>query len=156
MKFLIVYDSAYGNTEQIARAIASAFAPQDSGEIVRASEVQPGRMQNADLVIIGCPTYGGKPTPPMLDLLGRMPDTEIKGLKVAAFDTRLTSKLVGLFGFAAGKIADNLKKRGANLILPPEGFFVKGSKGPLKEGETERAARWGKALIEAQKMPRPG
>ena len=156
MKYLIVYDSAYGNTEQIARAIASAFAPQDSGEIVRASEVQPGRMQNADLVIIGCPTYGGKPTPPMLDLLGRMPDTEVKGLKVAAFDTRLTSKLVGIFGFAAGKIADNLKKKGANLILPPAGFFVKGSKGPLKEGETERAARWGKALIEAQKMPRPG
>jgi DNA-binding CsgD family transcriptional regulator len=49
-------------------------------------------------------------------------------------------KLVGIFGYAAGKIAGSLKTKGGTLILSPEAFFVKGKEGPLKEGELERAA----------------
>jgi hypothetical protein len=30
------------------------------------------------------------------------------------------------------------------LIAEPEGFFVKASKGPLLEGELERASAWAK------------
>jgi len=31
--------------------------------------------------------------------------------------------------------------------MPPEGFLVTGEKGPLKEGELERAADWAKLVI---------
>jgi len=65
---------------------------------------------------------------------------------VAAFDTRLTTRLVGIFGYAAARIANSLKRNGGTLIASPEGFFVKGKEGPLKEGELERAARWAKEI----------
>jgi flavodoxin I len=53
--------------------------------------------------------------------------------------------------YAAGKIADSLKKKGATLMASPEGFFVKGKEGPLKEGELERAAGWAKGILETRK-----
>ncbi|MFH1087638.1 MAG: hypothetical protein V1737_03530 [Chloroflexota bacterium] len=36
---------------------------------------------------------------------------------------------------------------GGALIAPPQGFFVKGTRGLLKEGELERAAGWVKGII---------
>jgi hypothetical protein len=56
--------------------------------------------------------------------------------------------VVKLFGYAAKPIADRLKKKGGELTIPPEGFLVKGTEGPLKEGELERAADWAKSLSE--------
>jgi len=56
-----------------------------------------------------------------------------------------------VFGYAAGRIANNLKKKGGILIASPEGFFVTGGQGPLKEGELERAAAWAKGILESKK-----
>ena len=64
-------------------------------------------------------------------------------MNVATFDTRISAKWVGIFGYAAAKIARNLKKKGGNLILNPEPFYVNGTEGPLKDGELERAAGLG-------------
>jgi hypothetical protein len=50
-------------------------------------------------------------------------------------------------GYAAGRMAESLKKKGVSLVVPPEGFFVKDREGPLKEGELERAADWAKTII---------
>jgi hypothetical protein len=44
----------------------------------------------------------------------------------------------------ARPIADKLVEKGGRLIFPPEGFYVSGTEGPLKDGELERAAEWGK------------
>jgi hypothetical protein len=61
-------------------------------------------------------------------LLKQIPAAGLKGVKVAAFDTRIpmTDKvppilrfLVKFFGYAARPIADRLKKSGGNLALPP-------------------------------------
>lgn len=151
MKALIVYDSVYGNTEKIARAIAEAIAPSGEVKVLRASEANPSELASIDLLIVGSPTHGGRPTPPIQDLLNKVPELSLKDVNVAAFDTRLTKKLVGVFGYAAGRIASNLKKKGGTLIAPPEGFFATGSKGPLKEGELERAAGWAKGILQSKK-----
>ncbi|MDD5289217.1 MAG: flavodoxin family protein [Dehalococcoidales bacterium] len=149
MKALVVYDSAYGNTEKIARAIGSAI----TGDVktLRAGEVNPSDWALLDLLVVGSPTQGGKATQPVHDFLNKLPESAVKGKNVAVFDTRMTAKWVSIFGYAAGKIADSLKKKGGNLILPPEGFYVTGGKGPLKEGEPERAASWAKKLAEGKK-----
>jgi hypothetical protein len=55
---------------------------------------------------------------------------------------------VKLFGYAAKPIAYKLEKKGGSLVIPPEGFLVKASEGPLKDGELERAADWAKLIIE--------
>jgi flavodoxin len=144
MKALIVYDSVYGNTEKIARAVGGAIA----GDVAvrRASEVDPAGLAGLDLLVVGSPTYGGRPTPPMRDFLDRIRSSALAGTRVAAFDTRVPARWVAIFGYAAGGIARELKRRGATLAGSPEGFFVEGREGPLRAGETERAATWAQAI----------
>jgi len=151
MKVLIVYDSVFGNTEQVAQAIGNALGSQEDVEILRASNVKPEQLTGLKLLIVGSPTHGGRPTPVIQDFLNRVSEPAIRGISVAAFDTRLSTRLVGIFGYAAGRIADSLKRKGGTLIAPPEGFFVKGREGPLKEGELERAASWAKVIVEGKK-----
>jgi flavodoxin len=145
MRALVVYDSVYGNTEEIAKAIGGAIS---GGEVsvLRAGEVGPPEMENISLLVVGAPTQGGRAMPAIRDFLDRVSKSEINGVDAAAFDTRLVTKMVKIFGYAAGKIASSLKKKGAKLVAEPEGFFVDGTKGPLAEGELERAAAWGKGL----------
>ena len=149
MKALIVYDSVYGNTEKIARAIAEAITPSGEVKVLGVGEANPSELASTDLLIVGSPTHAGRPTPAVQALLNKVP--KLQGINVAAFDTRITTKLVGVFGYAAGRIAGNLKKKGGTLIASPVGFFVTGGKGPLKEGELERAAGWAKGFLESKK-----
>ncbi len=146
MKALIVYDSVYGNTEQIAKAVAGAITPSDGVKVLRAGEANPSELESIDLLIVGSPTQGGRPTPAIQDFLNKVSEPAIKGINVAAFDTRFSTRWVGIFGYAAGKIADSLKRKGATLVASPEAFFVKGKEGPLKDGELERAASWAKEI----------
>ncbi len=149
MKALIVYDSVYGNTEKIARALGNAVA--GDVKVLHVGEVNPSELKTIDLFIVGSPTQGGRATQAVQNFLNKVPEPSLKGVNVAAFDTRMTTKLVGIFGYAAGKIASSLKGKGGTLVAPPEGFFVKGGKGPLKEGELERAAAWAKGILKSQK-----
>ena len=136
MKILIVYDSTYGNTEEIARAIGEAITGEV--KVLRVGEADPS--ETFDLLIVGSPTHGGRPTQAIQDFTKRVP--ALNGAPVAAFDTRLSTGLVKIFGYAAGRIGKTLEKKGGILVKPPEAFFVKGTKGPLREGELERAASW--------------
>ena len=156
MKVLIIYDSFFGNTEQIAQAIGSALGSQEEVEILRVSHVKPEQLTGLNLIIVGSPTRGFRPTPAINKLLESIPKHGLKGVKVAAFDTRISMDdidsrilppLVRVFGYAAKPIADKLKKKEGELAIPPEGFFVEGTEGPLKVGELERAADWAKQIM---------
>jgi flavodoxin I len=151
MKAVIVYDSVYGNTEKIARAIAEAITPSGEVKILRAGEANPPELASIDLLIVGSPTHGGRPTPAIQDFLNKLIQSSLKGINVATFDTRSQAKLAKVFGNAAGRIAGNLKRKGGTLIASPEGFLVTGTKGPLKEGEPERAAAWAKGILQSKK-----
>jgi flavodoxin len=143
---LVVYDSQYGNTELIAKAIGEAI-----GAVVkkpRFGELSAEELCTYDLIIIGSPTQEGKQLVSIKILLDTVPEEGLKDKKVAAFDTRHKWKVVRIFGYAAYYIADVLKRKGGNLIAPPEGFFVDSTKGPLIDGEIERAAAWSKSLAE--------
>ena len=148
MKALIVYDSTYGNTEEIARAIGGAAG--SDVKVIRAGEAKPADLKTIELLIVGSPTHGGRATPAVQEFLSKIPGSSLKDVKVAAFDTRFSTKFVGIFGYAAGRIATDLKDKGGILAVPPEGFFVKGTKGPVKEGETERAAGWLKEIVKGK------
>jgi flavodoxin len=133
MRVLIVYDSTYGHTERIAQAIGEAI----DGEVRHVSAVSPADLEGFDLLIIGSPTHGGFPTEGIHELVKGAP--AVDGVAVAAFDTR-TKRTI--FGYAAPKIARSMEGSGGILVTPPEGFLVEGKKGPLKDGELERAADW--------------
>jgi len=159
MKAWVVYDSAYGNTGQVAQAIGEALGSPDEVEVARVTEVRPGQLAGAQLVIVGSPTQRFRPTPATTNLLKGIPPDGLKGVKVAAFDTRITEAEIGkvrilaffvnIFGYAAKPIADRLEKKGGELVAPPEGFYVGGTEGPLLEGELERAGDWARQIVAA-------
>jgi len=159
MKILIIYDSFFGNTEKVAQAIGKALASQDDVKVVRVSDVKPEHWTGLDLLIVGSPTRAFRPTPAIKKLVEGLPKHGLKGVKVAAFDTRIAPSdtdsrilphLIKAFGYAAKPIADGLKKKDGELAAPPEGFFVGGTEGPLKEGELEHAADWARQIIASQ------
>ena len=149
MGTLVVYDSVHGNTERIARAIGDAITGEV--KVLRVGEVSSSELETFDLLIVGSPTHGGRPTQAIQDFIKNAPATVFEGTNVASFDTRATSRLVRIFGYAAGRIAGSLKRKGGKLVVPPEGFFVTGTEGPLKEGEVERAAGWAKEIVNSEK-----
>jgi len=148
VKVLVVYDSAYGNTEKIAKAIGNAIT--GDVKVLRVGEVNLPEIKTINLLIIGSPTQGGGPTQAIKDFINKITESSLQDVGIAVFDTRMTMKFVGIFGYAAGRIANSLKGKGGNLIASPEGFFVKGSQGPLKEGELERAAAWAEGIVESK------
>lgn len=137
MKALVVYDSLHGNTKKIANAIGEAI----SAQVLRIGEAQPADLKEFDLVIIGSPTHGGWYTQEIQSFIKTSPALE--GIKWAVFDTR-TKK--SIFGFAGPRIVRSIEKNGGKILAPAEGFIVLGTKGPLMEGEVERAVSWAKGI----------
>lgn len=158
MKAMIIYDSQFGNTAQIARAIAGALAENVEVEALQVGDARPDGLAGLDLLVVGSPTHGFRPTPAIKEFLKAIPKQGLSGVRVAAFDTRFTeaeinshrllSTLVAAFGYAAEPIAMGLTKRGGTLAVPAEGFYVKDTEGPLVEGELERAAEWATMVFE--------
>jgi flavodoxin I len=150
MKTVVVYDSVYGNTEIIARAIGDAIPGEV--QVLRVDQVTASDLETVELLIIGSPTHGAMPTEAAQALVERIGSPARDGAKVATFDTRLTWGFLERWGgFAAPKMADTLQEKGWTLAGEPGGFFVKGlRKGPLKRGEADRAAAWAKGLLGSQ------
>ncbi|NHJ02541.1 MAG: flavodoxin family protein [Candidatus Heimdallarchaeota archaeon] len=153
MKIIIVYDSVYGNTERIAQAIGTALTSEYDVKVARAANITIDQLTAVNILFVGSPTHGGRFTKEIQDFLNdisKLPPTDIK---IATFDTRTSSKGIArriekLFGHAAIRIAKAVKTQGKILIGEPEGFIVKGTKGPLRDGELERAESWGKKIIQ--------
>jgi len=160
MKALVVSDSVFGNTEKVAQAIGQALGSPEDVQVVRVGDVKPEQLLGLTLLIVGSPTRQFSPTGATTGFLKSIPKHGLKGVKVAAFDTRFTESaiekvrilafFVKIFGYAAKPIADRLQKKGGEMVVPPEGFYVGDTEGPLLEGELERAADWAKQIIATQ------
>jgi len=148
MNIIVVYDSVYGNTEAVARAIGQALPGEV--ELRRVGQVNASELEIADLLIIGSPTHGALPTEAVQDLLKQIGSPAREGARAATFDTRLTWKFLERWGgFAAPKMAEVLKEKGWIMAGAPGGFFVRGlKKGPLKKGEAERATTWARGIVQ--------
>jgi arsenate reductase len=136
----------------------------------RSKPVDEFRGREFDLVVTvcddaaeNCPVWLGRGQKVHLGTITRflksIPDNGLKGVQVAAFDTRATESdiekvkilafFVKIFGYAAEPIANRLKKKGGALVVPAKGFYVAGTEGPLLEGELERAADWAREILES-------
>ncbi|MGQ9684586.1 MAG: flavodoxin family protein [Anaerolineae bacterium] len=156
MGVLVVYDSIFGNTEQIARAVGAVLGAEPDVQVVRVSAMTPERLAAADLVVVGSPTRGFRPTPATSKLLKSIPARGLQGVRVAAFDTRVDvakvnsrvlTALAKVFGYAAEPIAKALQAKGGTPAGEPAGFLVLDREGPLAERELERAAAWARGLV---------
>jgi len=149
MKALVVFDSVFGNTAQVARAMAEALGEGATAKAVREATAED--LVGLELLLVGSPTRAFRPTPATVAWLKDLPAGRLHGVQVAAFDTRadlaevksgLLRRMIDLFGYAASPISKRLVQKGGTLAMAPQGFLVKGTEGPLVEGELERAAAW--------------
>jgi flavodoxin len=156
MNAFVVYDSQFGNTARIAQAIGDSLGDDEATEVVHIDEMKPEQLSEAALLVVGSPTQRFNPTQGTAEFLKSIPEKGLHGVKVTAFDTRFTEEkiheirvlafFVNIFGYAASKIADRLEKKGGELVILPEGFYVEDTEGPLLEGELERAREWGRKI----------
>jgi len=165
MDALVVYESIFGNTREVAEAIVDG---------VGATAVLPvheahGRQGTPDLLIIGGPTHlHGLATrrSRLVAAATAQEDgrshleaeaTTDPGLRTwlhdlspraahhaAAFDTRLNQS-PWLSGAAARGITRRLRRLGIDVIAT-ESFLVEDTEGPLQAGELDRARAWGAKL----------
>lgn len=162
MRAVVVYESHWGNTARIARAIAEGIGPD--AKVLTTTEATPETLQGADLVVAGAPVMAfGLPSDTMLrnaanDAKAPAPaDTSHPSLRswldalpkgsgaAAAFDTRLSWSPRG----ATGTIEGKLRKAGYRTVSKGGEFVVTGAYGPLRDGEEDRARAWGSKLATA-------
>jgi hypothetical protein len=166
MKAVVVYESLWGNTATIARAIAEGIGPNAKALTTDAARAEA--IADADLIVAGAPVLGfSLPTDQMRDSVARSeagapspPDLSHPSLRswleslprgrgqAAAFETRIWWSPRG----ATGDIERGLERAGYHRAATAQKFVVKDKYGPLRDGEVERARRWGEALAQAVAM----
>jgi Flavodoxin len=173
MDVAVVYESMFGNTHEIAEAIADgvrAAGPGGRVTALRVTEATPSEISRAGLIIVGGPTHlrgmttertrrKGIAAAPRLVWdwePGRTAEETPKGPGVREWLAGMLPPRPGslgaafdtrdgyqLAGGAAHRIARSLQAQGYELVAKPEGFIVWGTGGPLRLGERARAQKWG-------------
>jgi flavodoxin len=156
LKAVIIYDSIFGNTAAIARAIGAALeADGREIQVLGVTDARPEDVDGAGLLIIGSPTRGFRPTPAIQEFLGGLGRDRCSGLRAAAFDTRLDPEAISpaplrwvieVGGYASSRLQNELLEMGCRSAAQPAGFLVEGTEGPLKDGELARAGDWARTL----------
>lgn len=157
MDALVVVESWFGNTREIAESIAGGIT--ERGGQVRIVSVEDAAVEvpaEVDVLVIGAPTHNrGLSTAETRDKAtegrgGRgvrewIESAELReDLRVAVFDT--TTGRGWLSGSAAKAAAKILSRREPRVPAETQSFTVRGFQGPLKAGETQAAHQWGQRL----------
>ena len=160
MKAIVVYESLWGNTAAVAKAIAEGIGPE--AKALSTADATPAALAGAELVVAGSPLFAFQlPTEAVRETIRKKastfpapPDLShpplrawLEGLsqgrgRSAAFETRMWFSPGG----ATGAILKGLKKAGYEPLARGKRFRVSGMYGPLKAGELERAREWGAQL----------
>jgi len=168
MRALVVYESMFGNTREIAAAIADGLRATIDVDLVEVGSAPAAMPDDVGLLVVGGPTHAHGMTKPesRADSAKRAGDRLVSrgsGIRewlaalpggsprvaAAAFDTRIKGPGL-IWGSAAKGAAKSLRGLHLRVVAEPESFLVDGPTGPvfdrLVEGELERARRWGRQL----------
>jgi menaquinone-dependent protoporphyrinogen IX oxidase len=152
MKGIVVYDTSYGNTKTIAETIAETL--KGSGIEVDLFDVKNVKKLSAKdyiFLVLGSPTRFGTMSFAIRGFLGKVKSEEWVNKPFAAFDTENPenvekSRIENKEWSAAEKIAEKLRDKKMNQLLPVLKALVLGQKGPLVEGEIERTKDYAREL----------
>ncbi|GEP38363.1 flavodoxin [Nocardioides psychrotolerans] len=167
LRALVVYESMFGNTATIARAVTEGL--EEGGFAVTILDVHDVHDVDSldpsgfDLLVVGGPTHAfslSRPATRQDAVRQGAPATaaEGDGLRewiatlppghdhlLATFDTRAT-QVRHLPKAASRSAARLITRRGFILVSRPTGFLVTTLQGGLVDGETQRALAWGRSL----------
>jgi flavodoxin len=163
MKALVVYESMFGNTELIARAIAEGLGGSLDVDVIEVSEAPAQPDAEVALIVAGGPThaFSMSRTNTRADAINRGAqegerDFELRewmaalpsgqhAAKIATFDTKIES-MRHMPGSAAKGAAKAARKLGYEAATTAESFYVRDVDGPLVVGEVDRARAWAQQL----------
>jgi flavorubredoxin len=145
VKALVVYDSMYGNTEKVAKALAAGL--QSGGvdvDAIKVDAVKVDELGKVDLLCVGSPVHAWNASKPVQEFLEHLKSVDgLTGKKAFAFDTKMKSRLAGSAG---GKIERKLKDISFTIAKRSESAIVKGREGPLQERAEETFKQIGAEL----------
>ena len=152
MKGIVVYDTSYGNTKTIAETIAETL--KESGVEVDLFDVKNVKKLTAkdyNFLVLGSPTRFGTTSFAVRGFLGKVKSEEWMNKPFAAFDTENPENIEKARAekkeWSAGeKIAEKLRDKKMNQLLPVLKALVFGQKGPLKEGEIDRTKEYAREI----------
>jgi menaquinone-dependent protoporphyrinogen IX oxidase len=152
MKGIVVYDTSYGNTKKIAETIAETL--KESGmeaDLFSVKKVKKLSAKDYNFLVLGSPTRFGTMSFAVRFFLGKVKSEEWMNKPFAAFDTENPenierARIENKEWSAAEKIAAKLRDKKMNQLLPVLKAVVLGQKGPLKEGEIQRAKDYAREL----------
>ncbi|KAA9108096.1 flavodoxin family protein [Microbacterium rhizomatis] len=163
MEVLVIYETMFGNTAQVARAIADGLSEHAHVIVTDVADAPADIPPQVDAVVVGGPTHAfsmsrassresavqrGAVTADLRrgirDWLDALPRGEHPQAFVA-FDTRVD---VPLLPGAASRSATRVARRLGFTASKPESFLVEGYEGPVVSGELDRARLWGERLAD--------
>src|SRR4030043_628865 len=143
MKGVVIFDTSYGNTKTIAEAITETLKESKiEVDLFYVKDVKKLSAKDYTFLVLGSPTKFGTMSFTVKSFLGKLKSEEWMNKPFAAFDTENPenvekARLENKEWSAAEKIADKLRKKKMNQLLPVLKALVLGQKGPLVEGEGE-------------------
>jgi flavodoxin len=152
MKGIIIYDTSFGNTREIAKTIQETLKETGvESDFFKVNEVKKLSAKEYDFFVFGSPTKFGTMSFAIKFFLGKVKSEEWTGKLFAAFDTENPenveqSRIQNKEWSAAEKIALKLKEKNLRQLLPVHKALVLGQKGPLVEGEVDRAKIYAREL----------
>jgi menaquinone-dependent protoporphyrinogen IX oxidase len=89
LKTLVLYESFFGNTRQIAAAIGNSLAQNNEVQVSNISEISWEAISDAEILIVGSATRAFRPCEATKQFLKNIYGNGLKGINVAAFDIRI-------------------------------------------------------------------
>lgn len=136
----------YGNTEQIAIAIAEGIRHSGNIECVvtKTGGIHTDELEDYDAILLGCPNHNQEPALNMIKFIDRAHIVPLEGKIGAAFDTYTG----GNKGVAVSKLEKVIRERLTGIELVVDGLSLKvdGRKGPISDGEVEIAQEFGQTI----------
>jgi flavodoxin len=154
-KGIVIYDSNFGNTEKIARALALGLEGEGAKvDCLKVDQVDINRLVEYDFIAIGGPTHMLRTSKPMKEFLEKLKTVDLRGLKGFSFDTRNESrfnskKWLMIENSAARVIESVLKGMKVEIVKPRRSALVEGREGPLHDGMEDMFRRIGAEIAEA-------
>jgi len=146
-KAAVIYDSKFGNTEKIAKALSEGMKREGLAvDCMRIDDVSLDKLAEYEILAIGAPTQMFGISKPMKEFLKKLENTELRNKKAFAFDTRLKSRFAGS---AAKGIEKQLEKLQMTIIKPYASAIVQGNEGPLEEDAEKKFTQIGSEIAKA-------
>jgi len=147
MRSLVVYFSKFGNTQQIAEAIAETLGSAGSVDVISINQFSVSDLEGVELVVMGSPTHRMNLPEAIRPVFESLPRRILSGMPVAVFDTSYKMSRWLAHFTAARKLGQRLRGLGGKQVVLAETFHVEGREGPLYEGEIDQAKEWAALIL---------